>query len=72
MNAREQALKTLYKIFIDGAYSNLALKETLNANRGISAADKHLITVLVYGVVSRHYTLEYVIGRYSKIKPKKI
>ncbi len=72
MNARELALKTLYDVFYKDAYSNLALKKTLSSNNALSAADKSLMTNLVYGVVSRHFTLEYVIGRYSKLKLKKI
>ena len=71
MNARETALLTLYDIFFKNAYSNLALSSQL-AKAGLSRADTALATSLVYGTVSRHFTLEYVIGRYSKIKPKKL
>lgn len=71
MNARETALFTLYDVFFKDAYSNLALGAQL-ARADLSRADTALATSLVYGTVSRHYTLEYVIGRYSKIKPKKL
>lgn len=72
ISAREAALLTLYDVFYGGAYSNLAVKETLNKCGGMSAANKGLVTGLVYGVVSRHFTLEYVISRYSSIKVKKL
>ncbi len=70
--AREAALLVLYDVFKNGAYSNLALKKYLSGAKDMTAADKALVTNLVYGVISRHYTLLYVIKRYSKIKPKKL
>lgn len=70
--AREAALKTLYEVFYNGAYSNLALKETFSKCPDMSRADKNLLTNLVYGVVSRHFTLVYVIEKYSSIKYKKM
>ncbi len=72
MNVRETALKTLYEIFYNGAYSNLALKEAMKNNAAMSPQDKRLLTNLVYGVVSRSFTLEYIISQYSRVKPKKI
>lgn len=72
MTAREAALKTLYGVFFDGAYSNLALKQTLAGEKDMSRADKALLTNLVYGVISRHFTLVYVIEKYSSVKYKKL
>lgn len=72
MNARETALRALYEVFYNDAYSNLALKEILLKNKDLNAADRRLVTNIVYGVVSRRYTLSYVIEKYSKIKLKKI
>lgn len=71
MNAREIALKAIYSVEFEGAYSNMALKKSLS-NRDISDADKRLITNIVYGVISRKLTLDYVISKYSKIRLKKI
>lgn len=71
MSARETALKTLYAVEFEGAYSNMALKKSLSDGK-LSAADKGFITTLVYGVISRRLTLDYVIASYSKIKLKKI
>lgn len=71
MNAREIALKTLYAVEFEGAYSNMALKNALSRNN-ISAADKSFVTTLVYSVISRKLTLDYIIASYSKIKLKKI
>lgn len=70
INAREAALKTLYEVFKKDAYSNLALKSTLKGD--IAREDKGLITNLVYGVISRRITLDYVISAYSNIKLKKL
>ena len=70
--AREAALLTLYDIIYNGAYSNLALKERLALNRGMEPREKALLTMLVYGVVSRHYTLVHIIGKYSSVKLNKI
>ena len=68
---REAALKTLYEVEKNGAYSNIALKNEL-AGKGFSDRDRHFATSLVYGVIDKKLTLDYVIGRYSKIKLKKL
>lgn len=72
ITAREAALLTLYDIIYNGAYSNLALKERLALNKGMEAREKALLTNLVYGVVSRHFTLVHIIKKYSSIKLNKI
>ena len=45
---REAALKILFKIDFEGAYSNLALKDGLD---GLKTADRALATRIVYGCV---------------------
>ena len=70
MNAREAALLALYKIEYEGAYSNMAVKDILSCD--LDGRDKGLVTELVYGVVRRKLTLDYIISRYSKIKLKKL
>lgn len=72
INARELAFRVLYEVFCNDAFSNLALKSAFAREQNLSREDKNLVTSLVYGVVSRHYTLEYVIKKYSSVKPKKI
>ncbi len=72
ITAREAALLTLNDIFYNGAYSNLAVKEMLSKCRGMDKNEKAFYTGLVYGVVSRHFTLEYIISKYSSIKVKKL
>ena len=72
ISAREAALLTLNDIFYNGAYSNLAVKEMLGKCRGMDKNEKAFFTGLVYGVVSRHFTLEYVISKYSSVKVKKL
>lgn len=71
-NARDLAMHILYDIEYNGAYSNMALKNAFLKNRDLSSVDKGFVTHLVYGVVSRKLTLEYIISQYSKIKLKKI
>ncbi len=68
-NPRESALKILFKIEYEGAYSNLALKDGL-AN--LCSADKALATRLVYGCVSMKITLDYIISLYSTTKLSKL
>ncbi len=69
--AREAALKTLYDVEINGAYSNMALKRTLASER-FSDRDRHLITSLVYGVLDKKITLDYAVECYSNLKIKKL
>ena len=70
--AREAALLALNDILYNGKYSNIAVKEMLGKCRGMDKKEKAFFTNLVYGVISRHYTLEYVISQYSSIKLKKL
>ena len=72
MNEREAALKALYEIEFNGAYSNMAVKNALSKNRDMSPQGKALFTALVYGVVDKKLTLDYYISNFSKIKLKKI
>ncbi len=69
-NPRETALLALYEIEYGGAYSNMAVKDALK--KLDDSRDKGLVTQLVYGVVRRKLTLDYIISKYSKVKIKKL
>lgn len=60
------AFETLYKIFYDKAYSNVALEKAV---RNFDE-DKAFISALVYGVVERRLTLDYFIDKYVSSNPK--
>lgn len=72
ITAREAALLALNDILYNGKYSNIAVKEMLGKCRGMDKTEKAFFTNLVYGVISRHFTLKYVISQYSSIKLKKL
>jgi 16S rRNA (cytosine967-C5)-methyltransferase len=55
----------------NGAYSNIALKKAIQANK-FSHKDAAFLTMLVYGTVKSKITLDYIIQSYSKIKIKKL
>ena len=70
---REIALKTLYKIDKEQAYSNIALDETIKENRNkIDERDIGFISEIVYGVTTWRLTIDEIIKKYSKIRLKKI
>ena len=71
--AREVALKILYKIDVDNAYSNIVLDEMLKQNKNIlNDKDIGLISEIVYGVTTWKLTIDTIIKKYSKIRLKKI
>ena len=71
--AREIALKILYKIDKEGAYSNIALDEILNQNRkNLTQKDIGLISEIVYGVTTWRLTLDEIVKKHSNIRFKKI
>lgn len=71
--AREVALKTLYRINNEGAYSNIALDEEVRKNATkLNAKDIGLISEIVYGVITWKLTIDEIIKKYSKIRLKKI
>lgn len=67
--ARETALLILYKTEYEGAYPNIELKNAIPPQ--MPQNDRAFVTALVYGVISRKLTLDYIIERSSKIKLKK-
>lgn len=70
---REIALKILYKIDKEQAYSNIVLNEEIKQNRkSLNDKDIGLISEIVYGVTSWKLTLDEIIKKYSKIRLKKI
>lgn len=71
--ARELALKILYKIDQENAYSNIELNQQLKENnKKLNDKDVGLISEIVYGVTTWRLTLDEIIKKYSKIKIKKI
>lgn len=57
--ARALALQILNRTDSQGQYTNLALDAALKRS-ALSAPDKALVTVLVYGVTERRLTLDYI------------
>lgn len=70
-NSRKTAFKVLLKIEQDGAYSNIALNNAVNEGE-LTPLDAAFTSALVYGVLERKITLDYIIKQYSKIPLRKI
>jgi 16S rRNA (cytosine967-C5)-methyltransferase len=68
-NSRLTAFEILYDVLKDNAYSNIAIDKAL---KGVDNQDKAFISSLVYGVIERKLTLDYLIDKYlnGKTKPK--
>lgn len=67
--SRGLALTVLESVFIDGAYSNIALNKALS-HTNLSDKDKSLVTELVYGTVARKLTLEWYLSHYIEDRDK--
>ena len=70
-NAREAAFEVLYRVEADASYSNLTLDKVQKENN-LSGRDASFCTALVYGVLERQLTLDYIIRQYSSVRLKKI
>ena len=64
-NARKTAVKVLVKIEKEGTYSNLAVAEALK-NSELNPQDKSLATAIIYGVLDRKITLDYILSKFLK------
>lgn len=71
MEAREAALKVLYNIEAEKAYSNIALNKTFKCNE-FTKLDRNFITELVYGTLENLIFVDYVIQQFSTMKLKKV
>lgn len=71
VNARKTAVNILIKIDNDKAYSNITLNSFFK-DLDISSQDKAFVTALVYGVLERKITLDYVLKRFIKTPLKKV
>ena len=67
--ARNLALAVLEDVFVNQAYSNIALNKHLKGSQ-LSAADKGLVTEIVYGTVARKLTLEWYLSHFIEDRGK--
>lgn len=70
---REIALKVIYNVDRNKAYSNISLDEEINKNMKIlDNRDIGFISELTYGVITWKLTIDEIIKKYSNLKLKKI
>ena len=69
MNVREQIVRVLEEVFEHGAYSNIALKKTLEHSQ-LSDKDRSFVTEVVYGTVARKITLEWYLAHVIEDRTK--
>ncbi len=70
-NSREVAFDVLKKVLAEDAYSNLALDQAQKENN-LNKLDSAFCTALVYGVLERLLTIDYVIRKLSSVPFRKI
>ncbi len=70
-DARLAAYKVLYAAQQQGAYINLALADVLGSMH-LNTADKALAAAIAYGCVKYQLYLDYIIGKFSSVKLKKL
>lgn len=69
-NPRKVAVKALVKIEKDNAYSNITLNSIFKTAE-LKPVDKAFASALVYGVLDRRITLDFVLSRFMKTPIKK-
>lgn len=70
-NVRNIAHTVLYRVLYEDAYSVIAINSAVR-EENLSGVDVSFLSALVYGVLERKLTLEYIIRQYSSIRIKKI
>ncbi len=65
MTNRRKAYNILKKVFCDGAYSNLALKDALRSN---AEGDSAFITALVYSTIENASYADFLISKYANAR----
>jgi 16S rRNA (cytosine967-C5)-methyltransferase len=70
-NTRYIAVDSLNKIETHKKYSNLEIDSAIK-RYNLQSGDKAFYTALVYGVTERRITLDYYIGKFSKLPLKKL
>ncbi len=71
-NAREIIVQILHEIESDGAYSNVALKKTLDEHENLLPQDKNLITEITNGTMKYKRKIDYIINQFAKTKVKRM
>ena len=71
MNVRELALMVLDRVTRDKSYSNIAV-DTVIEREKLSGKDRALFCVLVYGVIEKKITLDFLIDSLSVLPANKI
>ena len=70
-NPRRAAADILFKIYKNGAYLNEELNN-LRRSGMLSETDMRFVTELTNGVIKYKLRLDYIIGKNSSVKVKKI
>ncbi len=70
-NVRNIAYHVLYRVLYEDAYSAIAINSAVREEK-LSGVGVSFLSALVYGVLERKLTLEYIIRQYSSIRIKKI
>ena len=71
MNLRKIALDLLDLQEKSGQYSNIAIDNAVR-REGLDGKDSRLLSALVYGVIERRITLDFIIDSLSSLPPSKI
>jgi 16S rRNA (cytosine967-C5)-methyltransferase len=71
VNPRKVAFDILYKIECEDSYSSLTVNKVLK-EVDISTRDSSFVSAIIYGVLERKITLDYIIRQYSSVRLKKI
>ncbi len=69
--ARDIALRGIYQVNEEDAYSNLVVNRLLNQS-SLDKRDRSLATHLIYGIIRRKNTLDWVINKFASRKIKKM
>jgi len=70
-SAREAAMLALLAVEKGGAYGTAAVKKAVKENC-LSGIDAGLCQQLVFGVLQQKFYLDFLLGQYSSVKPKKM
>lgn len=71
IDVRKAAFEVICRVLYEDAYSAIALNQCVKKHQ-MNAQDTAFLSALVYGVLERRITLEWIIRQYSSVRIKKI